>query len=181
MRVVLTGKTSAGKSAILLASKIKNIAFADNFVKDVLYEKGHPIFDFLVNLHGEEIVKDNKINTHILGKILWENPKELELVSHQVAPYVKEWILSFKKDIIIEMAAYINYEEEYKGLFDHVIEIKRDEINLNDKFIYLDKKKQPIINKELTNSLIIHNNSSIEVAIDELINILKKIKFDIEY
>lgn len=168
MKILITGKTGVGKTAILKQLKNKNVIHMDDVVKNKLYVSTHPCFKQVVNHFGDEIVTNGSIDTSKLGKIVLTNPTEMEILSLIVNPYVYHEIKNLGTDYIIEMAAYAKYESLFKELFDKVIVIQRENQDLEEKFKYLDKPVNPLNIEPKEYDVIIRNNNTLEEAVKNL-------------
>lgn len=163
---IVTGKSGVGKTTILKASKLKNIFYADDFVKNNLYKNNHDVAKQIYKLWPE--VKGEKfVDTKKLGKILFKNQHLLDKVHSLISSYVIEKITSLPKNSIIEMSAYINYEKIYKDLFQTVILIERDFEDLQ-KFNHIPNMHQPIKDNLIKYNFKINNNTNIKNAANKL-------------
>ena len=164
-KIVITGMTSSGKSAII--DKIKGIKIikADDFIKQVFYKKGHPVYDKIVSIYGKNILTDDKIDPKKLGPIVMKDEQKLAELSKIVnGPFV-EYINNINEDILVESATYMNYEKDLKNAFNKVILVTRDHKTFDNKFDYLKDKKNTIKNTNIHYDLLVQNNGTIEEAI----------------
>ena len=168
--IVITGKSGVGKTAILNFLNFKNIFFADDFVKKVLYKNDHEVATKIYKLFPQTKGNDF-VDTKKLGKILFNNKNTLDKIHSLVSPYVIKKIKSLESNYIVEMSVYINYEHIYKNLFDKVILIERDFEDLN-KFNHIKNMKQPIEDNKIKYDFKILNNDSIKQASNKLKQIL---------
>jgi len=91
MKILVTGKSGVGKTTILKKIDYTNIFFVDDFVKNILYKKGHKVYDFLIsNFFYSDKKQPEFIDTKELGKILFNDHEKLENVSQYVSPYLQE-------------------------------------------------------------------------------------------
>jgi len=89
VQLLVTGKSGVGKTAILKKLNYKNIFYADEFVKDVLYKKGHPIFKQITKMYPS-VEYEGKIDTKRLGKLILNDKDKLKNISELVKPFVKK-------------------------------------------------------------------------------------------
>lgn len=165
MLILVTGKSGAGKTTILKGVQFKNIVYMDDVVKNEFYIKGHPLFDQIVNEFGSDVVNDDKIDTRKLGTIVFNDSKKMKILNALVKPHVVNYLKSLKGKWVVEMAAYINLEDDYKDLFDIKILIEVTDEKIDDKFNYLVNKKQPISDKTIKYDFLINNDGPLETSI----------------
>lgn len=96
MKIIVTGKTGVGKTTILKDLKFENTLFMDDFVKENFYVSGHPVFDKVVNMFGNEIISFDKIDTRKLWGIVLSDRSKLQKLSYIVIPFVKRYIQSLE-------------------------------------------------------------------------------------
>ncbi|NQZ65938.1 MAG: dephospho-CoA kinase [Mycoplasmatales bacterium] len=171
--VVVTGKAGSGKSTLLKNSKLENVHYLDDVVKNILYKRNSKLYWEIKKHFGKKVVSLFKVKTKKLGKIVFNDSKKMAILNDIVEPYIKTYlnILKLDKDKlhIVEMAAYINLESKYKSFFDKVIIIKRNNNDISNKFNYLKNKVNPIINKDIEGAIIIKNDL-LDVSTKKLID-----------
>lgn len=175
MLILVTGRSGVGKSAILKKVRFRNKVSMDFLVKKYFYRKGHPLFDQVVEMFGEGVVTRNRIDTTKLGPLVINNNKALIELSNLVHPHVISFLKSLEGKWIVEMAAYINYQEVYKDIFDKIILITRDNPDLSKKFNYTDKKKNPIPDIEVKYDYKVENNSTLKEAAKTVLALVKSL------
>lgn len=176
VKIVVTGKTGVGKTTLIKELNSKQILFMDSFIKENFYVKGHPVFDIVVSVFGEEVIFENKINTKKLGAIVFSSLEKLDTLSLAILPFVKRHIQELQGDWIIEMATFINYQEEFKGVFDKVILIQRDEEKITKKLFDKDGNEvKTIKNNKVYADFTIDNNDSLEEGSKKLRDVLLKL------
>lgn len=164
-KIVITGMTSSGKSAII--DKIKGIKIikADDLIKEIFYKKGHPVYDKIISIYGKNILTNDKIDPKKLGPLVINDERKLTELSQIVnGPFV-EYINNINEDILVESATYMNYEKDLKNAFNKVILVTREHKIFDNKFEYLDDKKNTIKKANIHYDLLVQNNGSIEEAI----------------
>lgn len=171
--ILITGQTGSGKTSILKALNYKNTYYADDFVKNTLYKKDHPVFESIKS-EFPTVIKNNEIDTKDLGKLLFADKSKMDYVVNIIQPYLEDWIYSLPKNSIIEMAGYINYENLFCHLFSKVIVIERKNKD-SSKLNYVKSDFQPIDrSRPRRYDYVVNNDGSIVEAALEL----KEIIFD---
>lgn len=179
MKIIVTGKTGVGKTTILKNSNFKQILFADELVKEKFYVKGHEVFNKVVTLFGDGIVSVDKIDTKKLGTFVLSDQLKLHQLSLLVIPFVKDYINNLDGNWIIEMAGFINYQKEFKDVFDKIILVERDSNLVENKFKNSKGEVIQLIEETPVNAdFIIKNNSSIANATSQLNDFLLSIGFE---
>lgn len=163
---VVTGQSGVGKTTILKSLGFASVYFADEFVKNVLYKKGHPVYDKIIEMFSS-LKQDEYIDTKELGPILFADKSKLEQVNQMIFEYVAEWLKSLPGGSIVEMAAYMHLEELYKPFFGKVVLIERENKDTS-KFNHIKDDFQPIENKQIKYDILIKNNGHIADATIEL-------------
>lgn len=171
-KILVTGQSGSGKTTLLKRMNLDNIFYADAFVKEVLYKKGHKVYEQIIS-EFETLSKGDYIDTKELGQIVFNDNEKLTIVNNIVMPFVKDWLTNLKDGSIVEMAGYINMENEYKDYFSTVILITRKDRDLS-KFKYMGKNTDPILGNDIEYDYIIKNDSSIEQGTTELKKYLEK-------
>lgn len=164
MLILVTGKSGSGKTTILNGIKFKNKVFMDDVVKDEFYKKGHPLFDEIIKNFGD-VSTDGRIDTSKLGPIVFNDSNKLDKLNQLVKPFVVSYLKALKGKWVIEMAAYINLEKEYKDLFDIKILVESSYDRIDEKFNYMKDKKQPISNKTIKFDFLINNDGPLDTSI----------------
>ena len=167
---LITGRSGSGKTTLLKSLDLDNIVFADDFVKEVLYKNGHEVYSELLKAYPT-LTEGDFINTKELGKIILNDETELDKVNEIVSPFIKQWLTNLPDGTIVEMATYINLENEYKDFFSKIILITRNNRNLS-KFSYAGKGIDPIKDVNIKYDFLIENNDTLESATSELKEII---------
>ena len=117
--VGLTGGIGSGKTSIAnyILSKGIPIYVSDVEAKKVM--ENQAVSDEIINLFGQEIVENNKVNREKLAKIVFQNPEKLKQLNAIVHPKVKEhfenWVEIHKNNsILIKEAAILFESGSYK-------------------------------------------------------------------
>ena len=169
--IVVTGLSGVGKTTIVKALNYKNTIYVDELVKNVFYKRNFKLYWEIKDAFGKEYVGFNKVKTNKLGKLVFTNPKKLEILNNLVRPYLQTYFEILKttgENYLVDMAIYMNDEKSFKKYFNKVVIIDR-QYNLDDKFKYLDVKKQPIKKNNIKYDLKISNET-----IDESVEVLRK-------
>ena len=172
--IVVTGRSGVGKSLILNNSSAKNVHYMDKIIK-TFYKRNYKLYWDIKSEFGSSVVGLLKVNTKKLGIIVFNNTEKLDKLDLIVRPYIEEYLSALKQDKenkhIVEMAIFIKLESWYKQYFSKVILIDRP-VNLDNKFKYMENKKQPIKQINIKYDLLIKDNS-LEKSINKLIQFLK--------
>lgn len=178
MKVVVTGKTGVGKTTLLKNTSFENVLIVDKLIKNTFYKKGHQVFKLLVATYGQVIIQDDKIDTKALGKIVFNEEKGLDKLALLVLPFIAEYIKSLEGHWLIELATYINYEKQFKEMFDKVIIVERDSTLVENKFWNKNGKPiQTIKDIPINADFLLINDGTIDEAKDKLHNFLLSVGF----
>ncbi|MCK5806823.1 MAG: dephospho-CoA kinase [Mycoplasmataceae bacterium] len=173
--IVVTGLSGVGKSLILQESELKNVHYMDEVVK-TFYKRNFKLYWDIKEEFGSSVVNFFRVNASKLGKIVFNDPVKLKKLDSIVRPYVETYlnILLQDKDNqhIVEMAAYLKLESWYKKYFNKVVLIDRP-TNLDNKFKYMNNKKQPLKKTSIKYDLLI-KDEILEVSINMLKGFIKK-------
>jgi len=190
----LTGGIASGKSVIsdwFIKRKVK-VLDADKIYKNLL-KTNEIMYNEIVDEFGQDVVKDNKIDTLSLGKIVFSDKKKRLRLNAITHPYVivemrlqiKSLIKDGNKLIILDvpllyetkieymsdlvMLAFAKKETQIKRL------MKRDNI---DEAVAKTKisSQYTLENKKKKADIIINNNDTIEKTNKQLLNIYKELR-----
>ena len=172
--VVVTGISGVGKTLILKTSSVKNVHYMDDVVK-TFYKRRFKLYWDIKEEFGPSVVGVFKVNTSKLGSIVFNDHVKMKRLDLIVKPYIETYLNILKQDDknkhIVEMAIYMKHESWYKKYFSKVVLIDRP-TNLDDKFKYMNNKKQPLKKKTIKSNLII-NDEPLEEAANKLTEFLK--------
>lgn len=163
---VITGKTGCGKTTIIQSMGYANAFFADEYVKNVLYKKGHPVYEEIMKMFTS-LKHEEKVDTKELGMIVLKDESLLNKVNELIFPHVANWLRSLPEDSIVEMAGYMNLEHMYKDFFRKVVLIERDNRDIS-KFAHIGEGVDPIKDNKIKYNYLIKNNGHVADAVIEL-------------
>ena len=126
----ITGNIGSGKSSALsfLSNNRTSTYDLDKVAKD-FYNTEEKIKQQVINSFPNAISKDNQINTNVLGKLVFNNPKNLNKLQNIVWPSLKNFILNKIKNNSSELIAFegaIIIEANWHKIFDHIWIINSD-------------------------------------------------------
>lgn len=98
----VTGGLACGKSEVGRVLEKMNYTVCDtDHVAHGLMKKGQAVYDRVVEHFGNSILEDGEISRPVLGKIIFESPKERDSLNQLVHPavevYLKNWIHTARK------------------------------------------------------------------------------------
>lgn len=134
----ITGGVGVGKSTVLgyLADHYGARVIEADRVAHLLQQPGGDCYDAIVNCFGREILfPDGRINREILGKIVYANQEQLEVLNRIVHPAVKTYIIEAiaqerKKGAVpfVTIEAALLLEDGYDQICDEIWYIYADEM-----------------------------------------------------
>lgn len=132
MVIGITGNSGTGKSEIakLLAEKINAEIINADLVAKKLSEPGNIYNEKIVELFGEEILENKKINRKKLAEIVYNNSQKRELLNNLTYIYVGNEIkhmvkLTKKQNVIIDVP--LLFESGLDKICDFTIAVLADE------------------------------------------------------
>lgn len=164
----ITGNIGSGKSSALsfLSNNRTSTYDLDKVAKD-FYKTEEKIKQQVINSFPNAVSKDNQIDTNVLGKLVFNNPKNLNKLENIVWPSLKNFILNKIKNNSSELIAFegaIIIEANWHKIFDHIWIINSD----------LELSKERVINNrnlsENNFKKILNNQNNIK----NMIKILEK-------
>lgn len=175
-----TGKTYIGK---LLSEKLPGeFIEADIVGHDLL--KLVDIKKELVKLFGEEILIDNEISRKILGKLVFNNKKNLEILNKVMHKYMYKKIDSIirqtKEDYIVLEAA-VMAEAKFYELVDYMVEVTTTyEIQLErliyKRYINIEKAKAILEIQRYRQNIVIDDRIDTTFDDEELDKLLERLR-----
>lgn len=167
----ITGGVGAGKSKVL--EYIKEacncvVIYADDFAKN-LEKKGHPCYNPLVDLLGEDILgEDGEIVPGLMASKIFSDPEILSKVNKIVHPAVKTGVIKLinelkdggKTDFFFLEAALL-IEDGYKEILDEIWYVYADSevrrARLKESRGYSDEKVDGILANQLSDEIFAAN------------------------
>ena len=132
MVIGITGNSGTGKSEIakLLAKKINAEIINADLVAKKLSEPGNIYNEKIIELFGEEILENKKINRKKLAEIVYNNSQKRELLNNLTYIYVGNEIkhmvkLTKKQNVIIDVP--LLFESGLDKICDFTIAVLADE------------------------------------------------------
>lgn len=180
MVIGVTGGIGSGKSTVL--NYIKNnynvkILFTDNIAKQLM-EPSNICYNLIINYFGTDILVDNKIDSNLLGKIVFNDEEKLIKLNSFTHPYVIEYVEKFisenSSDIIfIESALLMNTKLkdlcEYILYVDTDLELRKERLKIGRN--YTDEKIEQVLKNQKaidTQNMYIINNNSYQIMIQNI-------------
>ncbi|MGH2666683.1 dephospho-CoA kinase [Flavobacterium sp.] len=186
----LTGGIGSGKTTIANLFKSEGIPvyIADDEAKKIM--KSSEAIQKVVAVFGNEVIKDNYIDTKALSSIVFNNPEKLKMLNHIIHPLVKkhfdEWINEKEKfPYIIKEAAILFESGSYKfcNKIITVIASKETRIkrvmqrdNVTEQEVLDRIKNQWSDSEKIAKSDYIIENENLEETKIQFQRILKKLK-----
>jgi dephospho-CoA kinase len=194
MKVIgITGGIACGKSTV--TNQLKNrglyIVDADEIAHKVM-QPNQPAFNEVVKMFGEWILKDGVIDRKVLGKIIFENPEQRQILDSIVHPYIKremsEEIYYAKSDVVIldvplliEKGWHIYCDVVWVIYVDKETQIERLMKRNNftkEEAISRIESQMPLTEKLRYAKVVIDNNGSLEDTIDQVNKEISKVLGD---
>ena len=190
-KIGLTGGIGSGKSTVSKIFKLFGIPVynSDQISKNILLNN-KIVQKKIINVLGEEIVQNNKVNTTKISEIIFQNKKKLDAVNTILHDEVKKdfnhWLFKQKGSYIIKESAII-FEAKIESTFDKIILVKSCENTRIKRIMERDKKNKKlilsIIKNQYSNTFLsknadyIINNNSNDFLIPQVIDLHEKIKY----
>jgi dephospho-CoA kinase len=194
MKVIgITGGIACGKSTV--TNQLKNrglyIVDADEIAHKVM-QPNQPAFNEVVKMFGEWILKDGVIDRKVLGKIIFENPEQRQILDSIVHPFIKremsEEIYYAKSDVVIldvplliEKGWHIYCDVVWVIYVDKETQIERLMKRNNftkEEAISRIESQMPLTEKLRYAKVVIDNNGSLEDTIDQVNKEISKVLGD---
>ncbi|KAB7668020.1 dephospho-CoA kinase [Bacillus sp. B1-b2] len=189
----LTGGIASGKSTVSSYYKSLGITIIDADIEARLaVEKGEPAYIKIVEHFGKNILHaDETINRQALGEIVFNEERERQVLNSILHPDIRRRMEEKKGEAIhlglplVILDIPLLYENKLEGMVDKTILVYVDEDVQIERLMdrnHLDAKQArnrmdaqlPLSSKRLLADEIINNNQSIENAINQAKEILKK-------
>jgi len=189
-KIGLTGGIGSGKSTVSKIFKLFGIPVynSDKISKNILLNN-KIVQKKIINVLGEEIVQNNKVNTTKISEIIFQNKKKLDAVNIILHEEVKKdfnhWLFKQKGSYIIKESAII-FEAKIESTFDKIILVNSSENTRIKRIMERDKKNKKlilsIIKNQYSNTFLsknadyIINNNNNHFLIPQVIELHEKIK-----
>lgn len=168
MLICVTGKMGSGKTTFLnfIANQGYKVFEADAYIREI-YKKDGIGYNKIIETFGKEFVNETEVDRKKIGKLVFNNPQELDKLNKAILPLIINWIKEIKKnndEAIVELAIYFNYIDKFEDLFDKIVLIKGKK-EIEDKKVIekdWDNKQNPIIDPINQDYIEIINNDSIQ-------------------
>lgn len=191
----LTGGIATGKSTVSKFFKENGIPVVDADVgaREVV-KAGTEGLKRIEVVFGNQVIENGHLNRKVLGKIVFENPQELEKLNRILGDLIAEWIHDKKERYIKEKHPLVVldipllFESGYQEVVDQVMVVATTpEVQLNrlmerDQIDEQTARKKiaaqaPIMDKVLKADFVIDNNGTKENTRNQVMNWLKKQQF----
>lgn len=189
----ITGGIATGKS--LITNELINRGYfvidTDKMAHELL--ESSFVINELINAFSIDIITNNKVDRKKLGKLIFNNKDKQLLLNNIVHPLVinkvKDIIKNTNEELVFVDVPLL-FESKLNEIMDKIIVVS---INYNNQIKRLIKRDQidegyallkinsqmPVTEKEKLADYIIDNNNSIENSINQLEEILRRIKNEI--
>ncbi len=194
MIIGITGSIATGKTYVekMIKSQGYQVIDADHIAHQALYRKTEG-YKKTVSAFGTTILNKNQsINRHRLGQIVFLNPDKKKLLENLVHPFVidkiKQMILKKGQKELLFISVPLLYEVEMEFLFDYIIVVyvsqakqierlmNRDRINKDLAFIKI-ASQMPLEVKKRKADFVIDNEADGQTQLAKQIEkILQEIK-----
>ncbi len=190
MIICVTGVSGAGKSTALKIIKDEGLETfeMDRYIHDI-YNFNEIGYNLIKKTFGVQYVNEISVDRKKLGRLVFNNEKDLLLLNNVIQPLIISKIekLAKNKLIFVELAIYLNYLDVFKPYFDEVILICAEQslITKNNKKKFGHVGKFPTINVEnsinpiktpyIDTKLIVNNTGTLEQFKINLKKILENI------
>lgn len=184
----LTGGIATGKSTVSSYLKKKGyfIVDADMIAHDALM-KGKKPYE-LVCAHFPSVVEEGEINRRALGKIVFHDQKEKDILESYVLPYVREEIekeIEKHEEVILDVP--LLFEKQYDILCDFIIvvscsyEIQLKRLMERNHFSKEEAharimSQMSLAEKEKRADYIIHNDGNLEELYKQVDDVIREVK-----
>lgn len=191
----LTGGIATGKSTVSNLFKENGIPVVDADVgaREVV-KAGTEGLKRIEVVFGHQVISSGQLDRKALGKIVFENPKELEKLNRILGDLIAEWIHDEKERYIEEnhplvvLDIPLLFESGYQEVVDQVMVVattpdvqlqrlmERDQIDEQTARQKI-AAQEPIMDKMLKADFVIDNNGTKENTRIQVMNWLKKQQF----
>jgi len=192
LKIGITGNIAAGKSTVeeLLIEKGFKVLDADDLAHDLLREKSvkAKIVDAFA---GYDILEEGELSRPKLGKIIFTNKDDRQLLESILHPLIKEEIRQFfsaseKREEVVFVSVPMLFEAKFEDVFDKIILVYADdEIRIQRLIARNDLNEEMAQNrldiqmsqdkKKPLSAYIIFNNESIDDLILQVDDLVEKL------
>lgn len=191
----LTGGIATGKSTVSNLFKENGIPVVDADVgaREVV-KAGTDGLKRIEVVFGNQVISNGQLDRKALGKIVFENPKELEKLNRILGDLIAEWIHDEKeryieqKQPLVVLDIPLLFESGYQEVVDQVMVVattpdvqlqrlmERDQIDEQTARQKI-AAQEPIMDKILKADFVIDNNGTKENTRKQIMNWLEKQQF----
>ena len=192
LKIGITGNIAAGKSTVeeLLIEKGFKVLDADDLAHDLLREKSvkAKIVDAFA---GYDILEEGELSRPKLGKIIFTNKDDRQLLESILHPLIKEEIRQFfsaseKREEVVFVSVPMLFEAKFEDVFDKIILVYADdEIRIQRLIARNDLNEEMAQNrldiqmsqdkKKPLSAYIIFNNESVDDLILQVDDLVEKL------
>ena len=185
LKVGITGNIAAGKSTVesLLIEKGYKVLDADDVAHDLLREKS--VKEKIVEqFDGYDVLENGELSREKLGKIIFTNKEDRQMLESILHPMIKEDIRQFfsaseKREEIVFVAVPLLFEAKFEDLFDKIVLIYADDEIRIDRLIERNDLSEEMAQNRLDiqmsqdkkkplSAYIIFNNSTIDDLVTQV-------------
>ena len=181
MKIIgLTGGIGSGKSSVLEIFKKIGISTynADESAKELI-NSDKKIIHSIKQLFGEDIYNENKLNSKLVSKIVFNDKEKLKSLNSIIHPAVAinfdNFCFNHRDESYIVKEAAIIFETNTENLFDKIIYVKAPEEIRIDRVIQRDKLSRDDVLMRIQNQI---NETSIIDKCDFIIDNINYIELE---
>jgi len=193
LKIGITGNIAAGKSTVeeLLTEKGYKVLDSDDLAHDLLREKSVKA-KIVEAFGGYDILEDGELSRPKLGKIIFTNKNDRQLLESILHPLIKAEIRQFfsaseKREDIVFVSVPMLFEAKFEDVFDKIVLVYADDeiriqrlIDRNDLNEVMAQNRMDIQmsqdKKKPLSAYIVFNNEGIDDLATQVDDLVEKLK-----